>query len=207
MRKTELYGMRPTKGFIKSRDRLIMFDAIRKCRDRQCPLTDDCPYERSGVCVVERTYLKEVLRDLTNIPGDKMTQEFLNKVSLHLIPLFHQLIRFQMRAYQVEEVCYTTNQGAIKVHPIFAEIRKTIQSIENTQKSLGIDLEYHRALGLIRGAGKATKPRDPEAYGDAEYTEDMVGEMEEIKGDLGSAVFPEGKRREVKRADRVKGKD
>lgn len=205
MRRTEMFAPRPTKGYIGTGERLIMFDAVRKCRDQECPLDQECPYDRSGVCQVERTYLKAVLDDLVKIPRKKMTQEFLNKVSLHLVPLFHQLIRFQMRAYTVEEVCYVTNQGAIKVHPIFAEIRKTIAAIENTQKSLGIDLEYHRALGLVRGAGKATKERDPEAYGDPDYAEDVgSGEMDEVREELDEALFPKGKGKPEKPTYRAK---
>jgi hypothetical protein len=207
VRKTEMWAPRPTKGFIPTGERLIMFDAIRKCRDERCPLDAECPYDRSGVCLVERTYLREVLADLTKIPRDKMTQEFLNKVSLHLVPLFHQLIKFQIRAYQVEEVCYTTNQGAIKIHPIYAEIRKTIAAIENTQKSLGIDLEYHRALGLVRGVKGTTKNRDPEAYGDSGYADDLVGEVEEIREEIADSLFPEGRGKPVYPTKRAKRED
>jgi len=195
MRTTELYNPRPTKGLTKDGFQVLMFDAVRPCRDDRCPLDEVCPYSRQGKCQVEMQYLAAIQKHLIEIPRNKMTQEFMDKVTLHLVPLFHQLIRFQIRAYAVEEVCYTTAQGAIKVHPIFAEIRKTIQAVESTQKSLGIDLEYHRALGLAgKGLRTAARGRDPEAYGDNGYTDAMSEEVEEMREEIEDSLFPEGKK-------------
>jgi hypothetical protein len=204
MRTSEMYAPRPTKGFLKTGQRLITFDAVRPCRDDRCPCDDVCPYARGGKCLVEIKYLEAISENLVAIPGNLLTQEFLDKVSLHLIPLFHQLIRFQIRAYGVDDPCYVTAQGAIKVHPIFAEIRKTIAAIESTQKSLGVDLEYHRALGLVKGLKTATKDRNPDAYGDPEYADAVSDETDDMKEEIQSALFPEGVRREVKRARRIK---
>lgn len=209
MRASEMFVPRPTKGFTPTGHRMLCFDAVRACRDTACPLHEACPYPRGGKCLVETKYLAAVLENLMKIPGNKMTQEFLDKITLHLIPLFHQLIKFQIRAYAVEDVVYETAQGMIKVHPIFTEIRKTIAAIEATQKSLGVDLEYHRALGLVRGTGTAAKERDASAYGDPGYTEAMGEEVEDIRRETESALFPDGKRDpNLKRAKRrPKGED
>lgn len=207
MRDTELYGVRPTKGTIPTGQRMICFDAVRPCRDTACPLHPVCPYPRGGKCQVETKYLEAVRRNLVQIPGNKMTQEFMDKVSLHLMPLFHQLIKFQIRAYAVEDCVYQTANGMMKVHPIFPEIRKTIAAIESTQKSLGIDLEYHRALGLVRGISKATRERDPDAYGDPDYAEAMATETDEMKAEIASAIIPDGPRTGVRRHSAAEEED
>ncbi len=191
MRKSEMWMPRPTKGAVATGQRLIMFDAVRDCRGHRCPIYDKCPYVKEGTCTVERTYLEAILRQLMDIPGRRMTQPFLNKVSLHLMPLFHQLIRFQIRAYGVEDVCYETNQGAIKVHPIFKEIRACIKSIEGTQKSLGVDLEYFDALGILRGPKAAAGVGDNPQFGDSSYLDDMQEDMQsDLFGEEGPV--PEG---------------
>ena len=185
MRNSEMYTPRPTKGFVRTGQQLIMFDTVRDCRGERCPIYHKCPYVKEGKCSVEVKYLDAILKSLLAIPGEKMTQPMLNKISLHLMPLFHQLIRFQIRAYSVEDVCYETVQGAIKVHPIFKEIRGTLKAIESTQKSLGVDLEYFEALGILRGPKAAAGVPDNPKWGDNTYIEDMQAEMD-------SDLFPDG---------------
>jgi len=129
-----------------------------------------------------------------------MDQGVLNKVTLHLLPLFHQLIRFQIFAYSVPDVCYTTNNGSIKAHPIFKEIRDTLRSIENTQSSLGTDGEYIRALGALspgRGGRKAVI--DATKRGEVGFRDRWQTE------NFDSSVFPEGKNTHAVRAKTGEG--
>jgi len=139
---------------------MIALDAIRDCRGEDCPVYVKCPYAKVGKCSVEMGYLEAVKRTLLDMVGRDMTQEILNKITLHLMPLFHQLVRFQIHAYSISEVCYTTSRGLLKVHPIFKEIRETIRAIEATQKSLGIDGEYIRALEALKKPGLIPKTTD-----------------------------------------------
>lgn len=198
MRHTEMYTVKPTKGEYRFKKEdgtlvppktpqdkihIIQFTAVRNCRLERCPIHDLCVYTKNSneKCKVELLYLDAVFKSLCNIVRNKMTQEVMNKFTLHILPLHQMLIRFKIKAYSVEDVCFSTVQGAIKVHPIFKEIRETINSIEKTQKSMGLDLEYTRALGMI---GK--RPKDGvDPHGDSDYWDDW-------KDDLESDIFPEG---------------
>lgn len=197
MRDTELYRPTPTKGLIKTGQRLICFDAVQRCRAEACPIHDACPYAKSGNCNVIMKYLDAVRDSILDEIEDRMTQGLLNKISLHLVPLFHQLIKLQIEAYAVVDPIYRTAQGQYKVHPIFKEIRSIINAIESTQRSMGMDLEYSRAMtdtmGKLRGIKGAT-PSDPER-GDPDY-------FERWKRMNQSDVFPDGPASNVSRAKR-----
>jgi hypothetical protein len=141
---------------------MIAIDAVRDCRGDHCPVYDKCPYAKSGKCTVERGYLEAVQNSMFDMIKKDMTQELLNGITLRLIPLFHQLVRFQIFAYSVEEVCYTTTRGLLKMHPVFREIRDTIKAIELTQRSLGLEGEYIRALGVLKEPGVLPRDRPDE---------------------------------------------
>ena len=192
MRDTELFRPTITKGLFTSGQRIIMFDAVQECRAKDCPIFKSCPYAKSGKCSVETKYLKAIFESITEEMVKHMTQPLLNKITLHLIPLFHQLIRFQMCAYSVPEPVYETRLGVIKVHPIFKEIRECIKGIEATQKSMGVDLEYIAAMSGVMGGIKPLKAANPD-LGDPNYYDRWQSENE-------SQVFPEGTRKGVRRS-------
>lgn len=183
MRDTELYRLVPTKGKTKLGHRMIALDAVRECVGEECPVYDQCPYTKNGKCTVERGYLEAVMNSLYEMVGRDMNQELLNKITLHLLPLFHQLVRFQIFAYSVSEVCYTTARGLLKMHPVFKEIRETIRAIEATQKSMGIDGEYIRALDSLKKPGAL-----PSAATDAEGEVPMDWRMEFNKQGFDNAL-------------------
>lgn len=197
MRKGEMYKPVPTKGMTKDGLQMIMFDAVQECRGEYCPIYVDCGYMKSGRCTVEMNYLKALLDSMTEMIGNDMDQGVLNKVTLHLLPLFHQLIRFQIHAYSVVDVCYTNPRGVIKAHPIFKEIRDTLRSIENTQASLGTDGEYIRALGAL-GSGRRSRKAIEDAIKKGE-----VGFRDRWQSEnFDNAAFPNGKSENPKRVAR-----
>jgi len=167
MRDTEMYSLRPTKGRISPKNGIqdelhyIAVDAIQFCREEECPVHKNCPYVQNSKykCSVEMKYIEAVVSSIQTMIREDMTQLVLNKITLHLLPLFQQLVRFQIEAYAVDRTIYTTSRGQIRVHPLFKEIRETIKAIEATQKSLGIDGEYIMALELAKdGHRGAMKP-------------------------------------------------
>ena len=166
MRDTEMYNLKPTKGNLSVRNGIqedlhyIAVDAVQLCRENNCPVHRECPYikDSRAKCAVEKKYLEAVVSGIISMIREDMTQLVLNKITLHLLPLFQQLVRFQIEAYAVTDVVYTTDRGQVRTHPIFKEIRETIKAIELTQKSLGIDGEYIMALELAKdGAGRMRK--------------------------------------------------
>jgi len=191
MRKQEMYSALPTKGkYSDDVKQVILFTAVRPCAMENCPIYDLCPYTKSPnhKCKVEVTYLDAVFNSLCDIVQGHVDQAMMNKFTLHLLPLHQQLIKFKIKAYSIEDVCYTTTRGSIQMHPIFREIRDTIRAIEATQKSLGLDLEYAKHLGQI---GKRPA-KDAGKYGDPDYWDDW-------RQDLDEDLFPEGQKQKVTR--------
>lgn len=198
MRRVELYRLKPTKGFIGRTDiRFIAIDAVQNCIGDRCRVYRDCPYGAAlpEKCTIEQKYMEAVIGSIKEIIGKAMDQAICNKISLHLLPLFQQLVRFQLFAYSVSDVVYTTQAGVIKPHPIFKEIRDTIKSIEMTQRSLGIDGEYLAALDITRSGLKRVEGRRSQA----ESEEDFRGRWEnEAFGDHLGLRDPEDKPRLIR---------
>jgi hypothetical protein len=199
MRLKELYGVTPTKGEFRNSTLLISFDAVRECAGEECEIFEKCPYVKTGRCLVEKKYLQAVFKTMVETlgPRHRLTQLLLNKITLHLLPLFHQLIRMQIIAYGVSDVCQYLANGSIKVHPVFKEIRDILQKIEATQKSMGLEGEYLMSLGLGAGGRAAVQKgrMREEHYGDDSYWEELNEGME-------AEMFEGGVKREVRRAKR-----
>ena len=118
-----------------------------------------------------------------------MDQLLLNKISLHLIPLFHQIIILKIEAYNITEVVYTNKHGGKKINPIFKEIREVISSIEKTQRSMGIDGEYMntKAFALrLKGIGPNSKSLEA-GEADLGYYETL---LENDKKDIATDINP-----------------
>jgi hypothetical protein len=186
MRKSEQYGLRPTKGETHNNLLYIAVDAVQQCQEEGCPVFSMCPYEKDRAvrCAVEMKYIEAVIKSITDMIRTDTNQLVLNKITLHLLPLFQQLVRFQIEAYAVRRTVYTTVQGQYKVHPIFKEIRETIKAIEGTQKSLGIDGEYIQALEMgrtgLRTIGQETQKK---GYAETDFRDRWNNEA--FKGGLG----------------------
>ena len=179
----------PTKGITEEGNTWIIWDAVRNCRVKKCPIYKVCAYAKgkNKKCKAEIKYISSVFKSIDNSVGDKMTQLLLNKISLHLIPLYHQLVILKIEAYAVDSVIYYNKQGAMKINPIFKEIRETISSIEKTQRSMGIDGEYldiknHR--GRLKPVGKSFSDAPPQDanpdYYDTLFEEDKKAIAKDI---------------------------
>jgi hypothetical protein len=172
-------SLNPVKGKVDGTP-LTVWDAISKCSKRDCRLKDICGWAKSkrplDKCQVESKYITRVTNTLlTNIGsrGDEMQWQ---RIGLHLIPLYIQLIKMKMIALVVD-IEATTKQGP-KIHPIFREIREILKAIRSERDSIGIDKMSKKMS------------EDPDIneymYGDADYVESLSEqppEEEESPGD------------------------
>ena len=201
MRDTEKGSLKPTKG-LRQGLKWIIFDATPECRGEECENYHLCPYEKVGKCTVESKYVSSVFDSIIDDIGDKLTQRLLNKISLHLFPLFQQLVRMKLVSLGIKNPVCSNNRGGLYIHPVYAEIRNIINAIERTQRSMGLDGEYYEVKGWLRGKkdGAQYMPGDnglPSANGDSNW----VAQMSEVeKEETAQELFPEGKRRGVKRS-------
>ena len=162
----------------------VGLDVVRPCLGKKCPLSDVCRYKQDTKrCGAETSYLRAVFESITKtLPEKSVDQLLLNKISLHLMPLYHQLIVLKMETYALKKVSYTNNQGSKKIVPHFKEIREIINAIERTQKSMGLGDEYLHAKNM-KGKLKDADPQLQEApkEGMEDYYETL---LEEAKEDL-----------------------
>ena len=137
-------------------DPVLRWDPATMCSDR-CPLDADCnSKKRFGKCSVEVSYMNTIYSNLVNPNSDKGIADQLNdielqRVGLHLIPLYHQLIKMKKEAYAVRDISHVNKQGSIKIHPVFAEIREIIRCIAKEIKDLGINEKWERKFGKAGG--------------------------------------------------------
>ena len=205
-RETEKNSLKPTKGNFRGY-KWIIFDAAPECQGEACAIFNQCPYANVGKCTVETKYCSAVFDTIIEDIGEKLSQKLLNKISLHLMPLFGQLVKFKKIELSVSDPVIVMANGRILMHPIYEEIRKVISSIERTQRSMGIDGEYMEVKEMWRGRGDgATLLPDegPPVHGDANWVTQMSEmEKEEVKRE----IFPDGQRSNAKRRRLVDDED
>lgn len=115
---------------------LIMWDALPNCTE-ECTIYQECPYEKMKKkrlkCEMRRRYLESVMKNLEKAVKIKDEINTLT-VGLMVAPLFQQLINFKIFEHGMSHTVMLKN----KVHPIYREIRQTIQSINALLRDLGL---------------------------------------------------------------------
>jgi len=152
LRFNQLY---PTIGMDKNDRTLLRWDPVTQCSG-DCVLYEECPYQKKGRCSLEQTYMNTIYRNLIHPDSAKgISEQFsdfeLQRVGLHLMPLYQQLIRFKKIAFAVEQIVISDKKGSVKIHPIFAEIRTVIREIERVMGALKIEEKWKKKFGSAIG--------------------------------------------------------
>lgn len=130
--------------------------------DERCCIYQSCPYTKKGRCSLEQNYMNNVFGNLVNPDpkkgiADQLNDIELQRVGIHLIPLYHQLIKMKKEAFSVRNISHVNKQGSIKIHPVFAEIREIIRCISKEMKDLNINEKWEKKYGAgpitIGGSG------------------------------------------------------
>ncbi|MFW6047238.1 MAG: hypothetical protein ACOCP4_05580 [Candidatus Woesearchaeota archaeon] len=147
---------------------VVIWNACHDCIGDRCPIHHRCEFcGQDDKCMVMYHYLDNVFSAALNIVGDRISEKEMHRIGLHLVPLYTQLVKFKITELGVESPTYVTDKGAIKMHPIYREIRSTIKMIDDMWASLGVR--------NIKGTKK--EPKDIEdLIGDTSYYDDMVEE-------------------------------
>jgi hypothetical protein len=165
-------SLNPVKGKVDDTP-LTVWDAISKCDKKGCRLKDICSWASSkrkiDKCQVESKYITRVTNTLLTNIGSKGDEMQWQRIGLHLIPLYIQLIKMKMVALVVD-IEATTKAGP-RIHPIFREIREILKAIRSERDSIGIDKI---------SKGMADDPNiDQYLYGDPDYVESLSEQSEE----------------------------
>jgi len=139
---------------------LLRWDPVTRC-SRDCCVWDECQYavcKRDGTgCLLEVWYLNHVYNAMLGNKQEMMevlSDVDVARVGLHLMPLYHQLVRFKKEAYRVKDLVVTTRKGEMRAHPIFREIREVIREIGRELKDMELDAKWRKRFqGVLKMEG------------------------------------------------------
>jgi hypothetical protein len=135
-------GVSQTKQGSKDLVRFAVWNVITPCRQEECPIYDDCPYEdrkkKGGKCRVEQGYVNSI-GDMVyrNFKGVFSEDQFFI-VGMHVLPLYRHLCRLKIWEWSVREVMYEDDKGRRHLNPIYREIREQIKTISAQWRGLGV---------------------------------------------------------------------
>lgn len=162
---------------------VLLWDYVGPCSGDKCPVSKDCPYGREHRCGLERYFLGAVLKPFFELAYkyENSPDPFVMQwIGIHIIPLY----RILARLYK-EELMLERPVVGKKVHPIYGEIRTTIEAIRKEWNQSGL-VDLAKGFGYLKGVpspGKKykgvgrpkEKPERKEVKKDDWYA-DMIGD-------------------------------
>jgi len=165
---------------------IIAWDFTEECIGEKCPLWNICKYKNqcapglkkkhpeiqnlSNKCRMQLRYLKNALTGVILLygkEGDKSRFADMIRVGYHLLPLYNQLFKFSRMEYAEKELMTLSERGAVRINPLYKEIREIISSLESAWSKIET-----KALGARR-KGKKKEGESDENFLDAMY--EVVG--------------------------------
>ena len=134
----------PTVGQEGGRS-VLRWDPAQLCGE-DCVIYEECPYVKKGKCSLEVNYMNNVFNNINKM-NDMFTDIEMQRFGLHLVPLYHQLIRMKKEAYSLRRVSVSSKQGVVAIHPIFGEIREILRSIGKEMRELGVNEKWKKKFG------------------------------------------------------------
>jgi len=146
----------PKLGEIEGKP-LLRWDPATRCSD-YCVIYEECPYIKKGRCSLETTYMNTIYRSIISPDPEKGVAELMSdfevqRVGLHLMPLYQQLVKMKKVAHAVDEMVVSDKKGSVKMHPVFAEIRTVIRDIAKEMKDLKLEEKWKQKFGTLKGVG------------------------------------------------------
>ena len=139
-----------TKGVTDDGLQLVIWDYVERCRNKKCPISDKCTYGRTGKCMVQVKYLNAVfapLQEIIETVGDPIMMQM---IGLHLVPLYHQLVKMKMVEMTVKDPVLDDAKGGKRTHPVYKEMRDIMKSIMMHWKDSGL-LNLIKSMGYLGG--------------------------------------------------------
>ena len=170
-----------SKGEIRKGHTLFAWDAVQECQDSECPIHDECKYVKKGPCTVQVRYLETII--LTVMDSYKYLDDAqLAKIGMHIIPLYSNLVRLKIieRSVKTSQIMQYTARGMF-VHPVFGEIRKTLQTISMMWKDLQIK-PFNPAMPDPSDPSSEPVENDPRMiHGDPDYYDKLVDSSSKLR--------------------------
>lgn len=145
----ELGQLRTQVGTIKGKQ-LRFLGQVGDCLKDKCPIKHVCKFKPKGRCTVVYNFLTSLYLswvDPVDGLGDILTQIQFDRIGIHLIPLYHQLIRFQLETIPLEEMTYENRAGTKSAYPQYREIREIQHQIRLEHKDLRLHELWEKKFG------------------------------------------------------------
>jgi len=166
---------------IAKKFKFAVWEHISECIGDRCNLFTTCGYKGGGKdtkCGVERYYLNVVMAPYAEIV-DKIKDPFVGHwVGLHLIPLYHHLVKLKkmergLLTIDLEEGLHAKR---VRIHPVYKEIRDTIVAIRREWNLSGLyklaQEQGYLGSGVPILDGDETEMEGDRSYHDLLYRED-----------------------------------
>lgn len=182
----QLTRFNPGRGVIGGY-RFAVWDFVGKCQGDDCILHKVCTYKdgkvggkdpRAKKCSVERYYMGVVFKPFSELIEKTKDPFLMQWVGLHIIPLYHQLIKLKKIERSLDSPMDTTIKGDVRAHPVLGEIRKVIAAIRAEWKSSGL-MEIARDEGYMGASLPAPLDDIEDIEGDSDYHDSLYTDTEE----------------------------
>jgi hypothetical protein len=163
------------KGLVRRDVKMFAWDGIQECTggihvvDAEhpnpfiCPVTHLCGYIKRGKCAVQVKYLEALYSSVLGTYS-YLDEAMLFKIGMQIIPLYVQLVKLQIVELSLHSPIYTTDKGAIMVHPVYKEVRETMKAIHIMWKDLDLSFSFNKKPKLADEAIEDTGRSDPNFY-------------------------------------------
>jgi hypothetical protein len=159
-------SLRIQKGKLKEDSLFYSWDAVPMCRELDCPIVESCTYVKGPTvkCHVHYQFLKSLSVVLYRNFSDVLDESKLYRVGMHMMPLYKMLCKLLIEEHAVQNAVYEDGKGIRRAHPVFKEVRDTLQAISKEWRSLGLHSPGSAGPGLPSEILK-----DPLEYGDPDF--------------------------------------
>lgn len=150
----KLGGLDLDKGEVRPGHTFFMWDAVQDCVEHECPVYDECKYEKRDKCAVQVKYVSSICHVIINT-YKYLDDVQLTKIGVQLVPLYSHLCRLKIieKSITLGNIVGSTAKGIQFIHPVFKEIRQTMLMINQMWRDLLI-----RPINLM-----TPDPSDPSA--------------------------------------------
>ena len=127
------------KGKLDEDTLFYAWDAVNQCNAEECPIFEDCKFEKKGRCVVQANFLRSLSVMLYRNLYDNITELKLYRFGMSLMPLYKHLSKLYIEEHATRRVVYSDDKGVRRAEPIYKEIRDTLWAIDREWRRLGIE--------------------------------------------------------------------
>lgn len=165
------------KGEVRKGITLYAWDTVPDCSLEQCVMFTRCQLPKDSKCPVLLDYLRVLYKSIfTTYPY--MDETMLFKLGMQIIPLYVHLAKLQIVEMSLGSPMMEDEKGKPYVHPVYGEIRKTLQTTHMMWKDLHMTFEF---------PFKAKNPKDIEmgkddGRGDPGYYKSIAADNKSMKG-------------------------